>query len=149
GVRKGRKRGRRRGRPHERPARDVCNHGVAPWSGTPPQKPAAPASFRFCPRNAEGIIAAFQFAELQHVRGQLKDKATLFPLGDVSARTKGYLAVEFQCPLLGVKGHSAAEFQCLLSEVKRTFLKLTSVVDPTHVGASTLNCQFPGAVKTP
>src|SRR5262249_1390709 len=80
GVRKGRKRGPRRGRTHERPARNVCNHGVAPLSGTPLQKPAAPASFRSCPRNAEGIIAAFQFAELRNVRGQLKDKATPFPL---------------------------------------------------------------------
>src|SRR5215831_7277557 len=79
GVRKGRKRGPRRGGTHERPARNVCNHGVAPWSGTPPQKPAAPASFQSCPRNAEGIIAAFQFAELRNVRGQLKDKATPFP----------------------------------------------------------------------
>src|SRR6516164_5960270 len=69
GVRKGRKRGRR----------DVCNHGVAPWSGTPPQKPAAPASFPSCPRNAKGIIAAFQFAELRHVRGSSRIKLHHFP----------------------------------------------------------------------
>jgi hypothetical protein len=78
-VRKDRKRGRRRGRTHERPARDVCNHGIAPWSGTPPQKRAAPASFRSCPRNAEGIIAAFQFAELRHVRGSSRIKLHHFP----------------------------------------------------------------------